>query len=219
MNQLFSKRVDPTVRLGCFITVSLVLLLWVALAGFTSSSWVSGRHVAVTQPIPFGHRHHAGELNIDCRYCHDTVETSARAGLPSTQTCMTCHSQLYVDEAVTAPIRQSWVKDEPIRWKRVVELPDFVYFAHNIHVKNGVACAECHGRVDQMPLISQEHHYTMAWCLECHREPSGRLRPREAVFEPEWSPAEQEKAAVAEHLMKTYDIKLTRLTECTSCHR
>ena len=206
-------------RLGCFVAVTFALLFMLSLYGLTRSSWVTGQQLRPTQPVPFSHRHHAGELKIDCRYCHDAVERSARAGMPSTQTCMTCHSQLYTEESVTAPIRQSWVEDKPIRWKRVVELPDFVYFAHNVHVNNGVACTECHGRVDQMPLISQDHHYTMGWCLECHRQPSHRLRPSEAVFEAEWSPASEEKAAVAEHLMKTYKIELSRLTECTSCHR
>jgi cytochrome c7-like protein/class III cytochrome C family protein len=217
--QTFSAKFDQYLRLGCLILSALLLLITLVVMGCVRSSWVTGETFSPAQPVQFSHRHHAGQLEIDCRYCHVSVETSDKAGLPSTQTCMTCHSELYTDAEILKPIRESWANDRPVRWTRVLELPDFVYFSHQVHVKNGVACTECHGRVDRMPLTSQSERYTMGWCLECHREPSGRLRPAEQVFEPQWEPPHKQRDRIAEHLMTKYQISLTRLTECTSCHR
>lgn len=220
MSQTFSKNFDSYRKLGCFLLALFAAVATLAAVTFVRSSWITGQTMTVEQPVPFSHRHHAGEIGIDCRYCHTSVETSAEAGLPPTETCMTCHSQLYTQEKVTQPIRESWINNRPIRWKRVIELPDFVYFAHNVHVNNGVACVECHGRVDRMPLMSQEHHYTMGWCIDCHRDPSRRLRPEKQVFDPAADrPSPQERDELARFLMSQYKIDTQRLTECASCHR
>ncbi len=136
----------------------------------------------MAQPIPFSHKHHVGDVGIDCRYCHTSVETSAFAGLPSTTICLTCHSQLFAKAAVLEPLRRSVATGQPIAWNRVHTLPDFVYFNHGIHVAKGVACGECHGRVDQMPLTWRTAPLEMEWCLDCHRDPAPHLHPKSEVF-------------------------------------
>ena len=141
------------------------------------------------QPVPFSHEHHVRGLGIDCRYCHTSVETSSSAGMPPTYTCMSCHSQIWTDSPMLEPVRAEPRRRQADRWTRVHDLPDFVYFNHGIHVQKGVGCAECHGRVDQMPLAWKEQPLTMEWCLECHRHPEQHLRPKEEVFEMDWSPA------------------------------
>ncbi len=136
----------------------------------------------VPQPVPFSHQHHVAGLGIDCRYCHTGVETSAFAGIPPTETCMTCHSQVWRDAPVLAPVRESWMSGRPLHWNRVNDLPDYVYFDHSIHVQKGVACVSCHGRIDRMPLVAKEHSLYMRWCLDCHRDPQRHLQPASEVF-------------------------------------
>ena len=131
----------------------------------------------VEQPVPFSHQHHVGGLGIDCRFCHTTVETSGNAGMPPTYTCMTCHSQIWTNAAILAPVRDSLASNTPIAWHRINDLPDYVYFNHTIHIAKGVGCAECHGQVDQMPLLHKVHGFTMGFCVDCHANPGSRLRP------------------------------------------
>ena len=129
--------------------------------------------------MPFWHEHHVGGLGLDCRYCHTSVETSSFAGLPPTHTCMTCHSQIWTTAAMLEPVRDSLAEpDKPLRWNRVHNSADFVYFNHSIHIQKGVGCASCHGRVDQMPMMWKAEPMTMEWCLDCHRNPEHHLRPR-----------------------------------------
>lgn len=171
----------------------------------------------VAQPIPFSHKHHVGDDGLDCRYCHTTVETGASAGLPSTGICLSCHSQLYTDQKVLAPLRESARTGRPIAWRRVHRLPDFVYFDHSVHLARGVGCIECHGRVDQMPLTWRAVPLQMQWCIGCHRDPAGRLRAGDGVFSmssPALSPEEAEQLGM---LMKL--PKERRLTDCSTCHR
>lgn len=219
MSQTFSPKFDQGLRLGCVVGLIAGLTGMVMMVTLVRSSWVTRRHMTVDQPISFSHRHHAGKLGIDCRYCHTSVETSADAGMPSTQTCMTCHSQLFTDSKMLKPVRDSWTQKRPIAWKRVNELPDFVYFAHNVHVQNGVACTECHGRVDRMAALTPPHTFTMGFCLECHRDPGQRLRPRKEVANPAWHARDEDREKLADYLMKEYRVELTRLTQCTTCHR
>ncbi len=130
------------------------------------------------QPVPFSHKHHAGELGIDCRYCHTSVEKSSFAGLPPTQTCMTCHSQIWTNAPMLEPVRASYRDDKSIAWTRVNALPDFVYFDHSIHVSKGIGCTTCHGQVAEMPLTWKANTLYMSWCLDCHRA-AGKIRARE----------------------------------------
>jgi Cytochrome c7 and related cytochrome c len=132
---------------------------------------------APQQPIPFDHRHHVQDRRIACVYCHETVETDAGAGMPSTERCMGCH-HLLPERAELAPLRESAASHTPIRWKRVTALPGYVYFHHGVHVQNGIACAECHGNVEDMPRIARAHRMTMDFCLGCHREHVGRAISR-----------------------------------------
>jgi hypothetical protein len=155
---------------------------------------------------------------IDCRFCHTSVETSARAGLPATQTCMTCHSQLFTDAEILAPVRESWATRTPIHWTRVNKLPDFVYFDHHVHVAAGVGCNECHGEVDHMPLMRKGETLTMKFCLDCHKDPAPRLRPHDQVFNMGWTPPADARAE-GEEIIRTRGIELTHLTDCYACHR
>jgi hypothetical protein len=171
----------------------------------------------IAQPIPFSHKHHVGDDGIDCRYCHTTVETASWAGLPSTGVCLTCHSQLFRDQPLLSTLHRSMAEGRPIAWNRVHVLPDFVFFSHAVHVAKGVACVECHGRVDQMPLTWRAQPLQMQWCLDCHRNPAPHLRPPAQVFSmdaPRASPAQAAELARAAHIEST-----RRMTDCSTCHR
>jgi hypothetical protein len=189
-------------------------------ASLLRSAYVTEVGVAREQPVPFSHKHHVSGLGIDCRYCHTTVEQAAFAGMPSTHTCMTCHSQIWTDSPMLAPVRESLQTDRSIAWTRVHDLADFVYFNHSIHVKQGIGCVSCHGRVDRMPLIWREHTLYMEWCLDCHRQPERFVRPREQVFNLAWqAPSESEQLTLGRQLVETYKIQTHQLTDCSICHR
>jgi hypothetical protein len=183
------------------------------------SPYATQAQVARHQPVPFSHKHHVSGLGMDCRYCHTSVEESAFAGIPSTKVCMTCHGLVWNDAELLEPVRESYRTDLPIEWVRVHDLPDFAYFDHSIHVAKGVGCSSCHGQVDEMPLMWQEHSLTMEWCLDCHRNPEEQIRPREAVFDMDWMPA---SLSLAERraLVEEYDVAPPQnLTSCSTCHR
>ena len=171
------------------------------------------------QPVQFSHEHHVTGLGIDCRFCHSSVETSAAAGMPPTHTCMTCHSQIWSGSPMLEPVRASLREQKPIQWNRVHDLPDFVYFNHGVHVQKGVGCVECHGRVDKMPLAWREKPLTMEWCLECHRNPEPRLRPKEAVFAMDWTPPEGSGLEEARAANPMTHVEVGQLTNCSICHR
>jgi hypothetical protein len=215
MVQIFHPRFGLFVKLGLLGIVALIAVALLAWRGVTAEPHGIGE--AVEQPVPFSHRHHVGDLGIDCRYCHGTVETDAFAGIPPISTCMTCHSQLYTDQAMLKPVVDSWRSGVALHWQRVHQLPDFVYFNHSIHVAKGVGCVSCHGRVDRMPLTSRTQTLSMKWCLDCHRAPEQFLRPRDKVFAMDWQPADQRKLGLA--LISTYHIDKRRLTDCSICHR
>jgi len=180
---------------------------------------VTGVNVVLDQPVPFSHEHHVGGLGIDCRYCHDSVTQSSFAGLPATKVCMTCHSQLWTNAAILAPVRESWRTGTPLAWTRVHSLPGYVYFDHSIHVAKGVGCTTCHGPVDRMPLMYQAATLQMRWCLDCHRDPAKYLRPREDVFSTTYAPpADQER--LGPELAERYHVRdVQSLTNCSTCHR
>jgi hypothetical protein len=206
-------------RVVVFGSVFLFAGTGAALALFYRSYYVTGAHLAAVQPVPFSHQHHVGQLGIDCRYCHTSVESSSFAGIPPTKTCMNCHQQIWVGSSVLAPVRDSYRTDVSIPWERVHNLPGFVYFDHSIHVAKGVGCAECHGRLDEMPLTWQTNSLLMEWCISCHRHPENHLRPREEVFNMRWR-APSDRAALGRELSREYRVRDAGvLTSCSTCHR
>jgi hypothetical protein len=185
------------------------------------SAYVTDSEVAQVQPIPFSHKHHVGQLGLDCRYCHTSVEKAATAGIPSTHTCMTCHSQIWTKSPVLAPLREAFVAQKPIHWNRVYRLPNYVYFNHSIHVGKGIGCVSCHGPMDQMPITWQHRAFYMRQCVECHRHPEDELRPISEVFNLHWTAPtnEKERRHLGVVLVERYKIPKQRLTDCTTCHR
>jgi hypothetical protein len=216
MSQAFSQPEVLAIKL--FFAGALILLVTaVAIARWVMSPDIT-MHQPVMQPIPFSHKHHVGDDGIDCRYCHTSVEKSSFAGLPSTQICLTCHSQLFRDSPLLAPLHASMRDDMPIRWNRVHDLPDFVYFDHSIHVNKGVACLECHGRVDQMPLTSRVASLDMQWCLQCHRNAPQHVRPLTEVFSMvDIRPLSAQEIRQLDRLYRLQDMR--RMTDCSTCHR
>ncbi|MFN7976177.1 MAG: cytochrome c3 family protein [Acidobacteriota bacterium] len=216
MPQIFHPSTNTFSKASIFGAVFLVAGAGWLFDLLSRSSWATAQHVIKKQPVPFSHAHHVGDVGIDCRYCHTTVETSAFAGMPATSTCMTCHKQLWADSPMLEPVRASFREDRPLHWTRVHDLPDFVYFNHSIHVAKGIGCASCHGRVDRMPLMWQDASLLMEWCLECHRHPDRYVRPRDKVFDMAWARPGNDPSLgarlVAENQVKS-------LTNCSTCHR
>ncbi len=169
------------------------------------------------QPVPYSHALHAGELGMDCRYCHVTVERTSGAYIPPTQTCMNCHTGIRTDSARLAPVRESYKTGMPVEWVRVHDLPDYAYFNHSAHVRRGVGCVECHGRIDRMETVFQFAPLSMSWCLECHRNPESRLRPLDQITNMTWQPDEQWKATGVKEFMAKNRIQPS--TDCSTCHR
>ncbi|HEV7734820.1 MAG TPA: cytochrome c3 family protein [Candidatus Binatia bacterium] len=216
MAQIFHRSTNTLSRVTIFGAAFIVAgLLWF-LAVLTRSDYATGAHVAREQPVQFSHKHHVGELGLDCRYCHTSVEVSAVASVPPTKTCINCHSQIWAQSAFLEPVRSSFRTDESIRWLRVHDLPDYVYFNHSIHVHKGVGCATCHGRIDEMNQVWQENSLQMEWCLDCHRHPEANLRPRDQVFNMAWEPPGDARALGLE-LKKAYDVHPR--VDCSTCHR
>lgn len=195
-------------------TAGALLLAW-AWTGDRASATVGPVGQPQPQPIPFSHRHHVGDDGLDCRYCHTTVETQAHAGLPSTALCLGCHAQLYADAALLQPLRDSAARGQPIAWQRVHHLPDYVYFNHAVHVNKGVACVECHGRVDRMPLTWRTQSLDMQWCVACHRDPAPHLRPHSQVFSMNPATLTADEALLLRRLLEDQ----RRRTDCSTCHR
>jgi hypothetical protein len=219
MPQVFHRSANSLSRLSIFGVVFFFAgLLWL-IAQVNRSSFVTETDVVRSQPVPFSHEHHVGGLGIDCRYCHTSVEVSSFAGLPPTATCMNCHSQIWSGSDMLKPVRDSYQSGVPIRWTRVHNLADFVYFDHSIHVNKGVGCVTCHGRVDRMPLMWQDQSLQMEWCLDCHRAPEQYLRPREQIFNMSWQP-QTDQRSLGLQLVQQYNVQSPRvLTSCSTCHR
>jgi hypothetical protein len=169
-----------------------------------------------TQPVPYSHALHVGQLGMDCRYCHTGVEVAAAAAIPPTQTCMNCHSHVRANSEKLIPVRESYATGMPVPWIRIHDLPDFVYFDHSAHVRRGVGCVSCHGRIDTMEVVFQDKPLSMGWCLECHRSPENHLRPVEFVTQLDWVP-EDDQLALGTRLRETNNINPP--TDCNTCHR
>ncbi len=222
MPQIFHHSTNTLAKLSIFGAIFILLAAMWALAEINRSSYNTGQYIERQQPVQFSHKHHTGDDGIDCRYCHTSVETSSSAGMPSTQTCMNCHSQIWADSPYLEPVRESLKTGVPIEWTRVHDLPDYVYFNHSIHVAKGVGCASCHGQVDEMPLMYQASSLQMEWCLQCHREPEKFIRPKDKIYDMKWrlqNKSEQELSD-AKRWKEEYQILDTRtMTSCSTCHR
>jgi hypothetical protein len=217
MSQIFRSSTNSLAR------VSIVLAL-VAVAGgggalfelIADSNYATRQGEAREQPIPFSHAHHVGSMGIDCRYCHSSVENSDWAVIPPTKTCMNCHSQIWINSSTLEPVRESFRTNQSIKWTKVYDLPDYVYFNHSIHVKKGVGCETCHGRIDEQPLTYQQPSLQMRWCLDCHRNPEQHLRPRDQITTMGYVPSEPQEQLGA-RLVKEYHVQ--KLDTCWTCHR
>jgi hypothetical protein len=216
MPALFPPWTNTAMRIGI---VGIVAAGGCAIAApmiYVRTPYRRGQFEPPDQPVMFDHRHHARDDGIDCRYCHDTVEKEATAGIPSTDVCMGCHSQVWMGSPMLEPVRRSYFSGAAIPWNRVHDLPGFVYFNHAIHVNKGIGCVSCHGRVDQMATVVQVESLTMGFCLDCHRNPEPHLRPRDRITQMDWRP-NGDPVALGKELAAEYQTR--KLTQCTACHR
>ena len=195
------------------IVVPVYLTVLIAYGGSPKTTDVGYEPV---QPVPYSHALHAGELGIDCRYCHNTVEVAAHAAIPPTQTCMNCHTKIRATSPKLQLVRESAATGMPIPWVRVHDLPDYAYFNHSAHVRRGVGCVECHGRIDAMEVVRQEKPLSMSWCLDCHRDPDPRLRPPELVTKMDWHP-DGDRRAAGKAIRDRYHLQPSE--DCSTCHR
>lgn len=248
MAQLFKPSANVVAKLSLILGGALPLGLFYVGSTASRSPANTKVNVPLNQPIPFSHKHHAFELGIDCRYCHTGVETSAVAGVPPTETCMSCHSQIWTNSPLLQPLRDSYANGTPLQWNKVNKVPEFVFFNHSIHVNRGIDCNTCHGPVQEMNMTWKGKTFFMSWCLECHREPEKYLRedptgagpsPKDQVFElyrkyqkaDKLTPREysvlkgfdyqpsKEEIETGKELIKKRKIKKEQLTDCWVCHR
>lgn len=221
MPQIFPKACNPIFRVVLVALPIMAGSAGITGAAFYRSTYATGVNEFVEQPVAFSHAHHVGQLGIDCRYCHTSVETSSFANVPPTKTCMNCHQQIWQGADLLAPVRESYRDSKPIVWNRVNNLPDYVYFNHSIHVAKGVGCAYCHGQMDEMNLTMQARTLLMEWCIACHRAPENHLRPREQVTSMTYKlPEGKTQKEVGLELKREYHVRDSiTLTSCSMCHR
>ncbi len=247
--QVFRERANTVARFSLVASGIVILGGGLSLAAFTRSPANTKVAVPKDQPIPFSHQHHAWELGIDCRYCHVTVEKSQYAGIPPSETCMSCHSQIWTNSPLLEPVRQSYETGTPLRWTQVNKVPEFVYFNHSIHVSRGVNCNTCHGPIQEMQITWKGNAFQMSWCLQCHRAPERYLykdhahperSPRQQVFDLYWKiqageeltdrekelkrgedPFKDDPKEVEEGkaLVKKLGVRVAQLADCSVCHR
>ncbi|MFM7321656.1 MAG: ammonia-forming cytochrome c nitrite reductase subunit c552 [Armatimonadota bacterium] len=239
MPQLFRPSSNTYAQLAVMGLAATPLSVMVILSQMSRGPAVTGVTTAVDQPVPFSHEHHVNELGIDCRYCHSSVETSAKAGYPATHTCMSCHSQVWSNSPLLEPVRESYEKNVPLKWTTLNKVPDFVFFNHSIHIKRGINCNNCHGPVQSMQMAYKGKPFQMRWCLECHRNPEKYVNEPGFVFDfyekirkdPAKLTAEEQILAQGEQyarksdelakgreLVARYHIKKEQLTDCAVCH-
>jgi hypothetical protein len=207
----WANRIPLAVAAGAPIAlIAVVGFIWY----FFSPKWTDVGY-APKQPVPFSHKLHAGDLGMDCRYCHSTVERAAHAAVPPTETCMGCHSIVKKDSPKLAKVRESWNKDVPIEWVNVHMLPEYAKFPHSVHLNAGVGCVSCHGRVDQMAVVIQKEPLSMSWCLECHRNPGPNLRPKSEVTNMAYDPIAAKYDPEAD---PHRTLKVQPPEHCGACH-
>lgn len=201
------------------IASQLVLGAVGSVALFSLYFWGAPTHWYVgytpRQPVPYSHKLHAGDLGIDCRYCHTGAEKSPVAMVPPAETCMNCHAVVFKDSPRIALVKESFEKGTPIEWVRVHKVADFAYFDHSRHLNKGVGCVTCHGRIDQQEVVQVSQPLSMSWCLECHRNPAPNLRPKDQVTNMVWEPRSR---TAGEQLAQQYHVKAP-IASCSGCHR
>jgi len=216
MPQVFHRSMNTISRVSIVGVVLVIGGLGYFAWAVNQSPYYTRAKLQLTQPVPFSHKHHTMDDGIDCRYCHTSVENSSFAGLPPTETCMTCHSQIWTNSEMLEPVRASYATGQSLEWARVNALPEFVYFNHSIHVKKGIGCTTCHGELGNMPITWKQNTLYMRWCIDCHKHPQDYVRPREDVFLPVYHPPKNQ-AELGRKLVSQY--KIHTWTRCDTCHR
>jgi menaquinone reductase, multiheme cytochrome c subunit len=215
MAAIFSKSSDLILKVVGAV-IGLGAVSGIAAYAYLSYPTVIDTGYQPVQPVAYSHKLHAGELGMNCFYCHSTVYRGAFAAIPGTETCMGCHSQVRPASPRLEKVRNSYETGEPIHWVKIHDLPDYVFFNHRAHIGAGVSCVTCHGRIDQMVEVRQEKPLNMAWCIDCHRNPAPNIRPAELVTQLDWvpdgDPAEIGRKIIAEK-------KINPPTNCSGCHR
>lgn len=202
------------------VIVALLLIKTAVVLGVTYYATPKYTRVgyAPTQPVPFSHALHVGQLEMDCRHCHTFVDRSEHSNVPATDTCMSCHSMVRKNDPVLAQVRESYESGEAIPWVRIHKTPDYVYFNHAVHVNRGISCVECHGRIDQMEVVHHSKSLSMRFCLDCHRNPEEYIRPPEEVYNLAWErPTDEESQA--EFAGFVHDWNVNPPQSCSGCHR
>jgi len=215
MSLIFPKSFDKHLRIGAGVA-GLLLLGGGGLVGYLLTPKVTNIGYSPTQPVAYSHKLHAGNMGMDCLYCHSTVDKAAYAAIPATEVCMNCHERVKPQSPEVTKIRESFATGSPIPWVKIHRLPDYVYFNHKAHVTVGVSCVSCHGRIDQMAEVKQAKELTMAWCLECHRAPEANIRPVELVTKLDWKP-DRDPAEIGREIIAAKHILPP--TNCSGCHR
>ncbi len=215
MAQIFPEWVDNIPKRLQLATIILITAIIIGFWYFGSPEYLEVGY-APEQPIPFSHKFHTSELGIDCQYCHGSAWKSAVASIPSTETCMTCHEYVGLDQTSLEPLRDSWETGDPVEWIRVHDVPDHAYFDHSAHVNVGIGCASCHGRVDRMEVVMKTESMSMGWCLDCHNDPGPNLRPVEEVTNMTWSPGDDHNE-ISQMIIEKRNINAP--VYCNACHR
>ena len=216
MPQIFDRSSNALARMSLVLTGLIVIALGVTLDQLQRSPWVTRQGQRPDQPVPFSHKHHVQGLGLQCQYCHTTVEKSSYAGIPPTRTCMNCHAQIWTNAQLLDPVRQSWYTGNSIPWTKVHDLPDFVYFSHEIHVNKGIGCESCHGRVDEMPLMYEQNTLQMEWCLDCHRNPAKNIRPTSQIYNMAWEAPAPERPVWCAAANDKSGIPTAQIVSCTT---
>lgn len=218
MSKIFPKAAN---HLPLQIVLFVVVLAGLVTAGVTY--YLTPKYTRVgyapVQPVPYSHKLHVGQLGLDCRYCHSNVEKSGYANIPTAQTCMNCHSQIKTQSALLAPVRESYETGKPVQWVKIHRVPDFVYFNHSAHIARGVGCVQCHGRIDQMEVVTHEKSLSMEFCIDCHRAPETAVAPREFVTKLGWQHPEGAVGQLRDGRKLVQDWKIKAPQSCSGCHR
>jgi len=222
MAQIFPRKANSLPFVSLFGALGGGLLLIGFVWYFFSPAWYEVGYMP-EQPVWYSHELHAGQLGMDCRYCHSSVEQSAHATIPPTQTCMNCHTQIQAQSLRLLPVRESWATGQPIEWVKVNHLPDYAHFSHAVHVNVGVGCESCHGRIDQMEVVYQVSPMSMAWCLDCHRAPEEHLRDPALVtqmgyLEAQRADADAHRAFIERNLQRIAAEGINPPENCSACH-
>ena len=217
MSNIFPKSAN---KLPLQIIVYLVVLSGIVTAG--ANYYMTPKYTRVgyapVQPVPYSHALHAGQLGIDCRYCHSNIEKSGVANLPTAQTCMNCHNQVKKDSPLLAVVRHSYETGEAVPWVKIHQVPDYAYFNHSIHVNRGVSCVECHGKINEMEVVAHAKPLSMGFCLDCHRDPATRMRAKADIFNLDSETIATQSGLEAAHKFLT-DRNVKPPQSCSGCHR